>query len=636
MLIETNTTNGGVRVAVPAFNMGQALEGDPDRSPSADLRSIAQLRMLHSLAQRLNQLNDVLQIGEAITAELRTVIDYHNCRVHLVNDEGDKLLPIAFRGELSEYQGETYEALVIPLGAGITGHVATTGRSYYAPNTTDDPTAVNIPGTPDVDESLLVVPLRIGTRVFGTIALAKLGVDQFDQEDLRVLEVLASHASVAIENARLLSRERDAARIAGELLKLSQALTAVHDQQGVLAEALRSIPAIVDCSNVLVYVRSPETWDFEMAAEQGGEPDAPRPPREVEAGVAERFLLDRDKPFVLTKEVLSLVPAQYRTRSEDRAVLIAPLRWEPDGFGVLVIAALSEDGGFSERDLEIARGIADITSLALGSAGRFHELRQAADRLRSLDEMKNMFLDAVSHELRTPLSAVLGIALTLEGEHVQVSEADKRDLLARLVANARKLERLLSDLLDLDRLVRGIVAPNRRPTDVSALVRRVVDACEITGDRTVTVEAEEVVLAVDTAKVERIVENLVVNTARHTPAGSGIWVRVRAQDGGVLIAVEDEGEGVPEELKEAIFEPFRQGPHRSRHSPGVGIGLSLVARFAELHGGRAWVEDRPGGGASFRVFLPGPEDPHPISPARARSGLPAPPPPAYTGRPTQV
>jgi len=152
----------------------------------------------------------------------------------------------------------------------------------------------------------------------------------------------------------------------------------------------------------------------------------------------------------------------------------------------------------------------------------------------------------------------------------------------------------------------------------------------------VTVEAEEVVLAVDTAKVERIVENLVVNTARHTPAGSGIWVRVRAQDGGVLIAVEDQGEGVPEELKEAIFEPFRQGPHRSRHSPGVGIGLSLVARFAELHGGRAWVEDRPGGGASFQVFLPGPEDPHPISPARARSGLPAPPPPAYTGRPTQV
>jgi signal transduction histidine kinase len=68
--------------------------------------------------------------------------------------------------------------------------------------------------------------------------------------------------------------------------------------------------------------------------------------------------------------------------------------------------------------------------------------------------------------------------------------------------------------------------------------------------------------------------------------------------------VEDEGPGVPHELREAVFEPFRQGQTAAPHSPGVGVGLSLVARFAELHGGRAWVEDRRGGGASFRVFLP--------------------------------
>jgi signal transduction histidine kinase len=71
-----------------------------------------------------------------------------------------------------------------------------------------------------------------------------------------------------------------------------------------------------------------------------------------------------------------------------------------------------------------------------------------------------------------------------------------------------------------------------------------------------------------------------------------------------LIAVEDDGPGVPEELREVIFEPFRQGPTSSPHSPGTGIGLSLVGRFAALHGGRAWVEEREGGGASFRVFLP--------------------------------
>jgi signal transduction histidine kinase len=72
-----------------------------------------------------------------------------------------------------------------------------------------------------------------------------------------------------------------------------------------------------------------------------------------------------------------------------------------------------------------------------------------------------------------------------------------------------------------------------------------------------------------------------------------------------LITVEDEGPGMPRELHEAVFEPFRQGPSPSSHSPGAGVGLALVARFAELHGGRAWVEDRKGGGASFRVFLLG-------------------------------
>ena len=104
--------------------------------------------------------------------------------------------------------------------------------------------------------------------------------------------------------------------------------------------------------------------------------------------------------------------------------------------------------------------------------------------------------------------------------------------------------------------------------------------------------------------MERIIENLLANAARHTPPGSRVWVSARREDAGVLLAVEDEGAGVPLELREAVFEPFRQGPGPSEHSPGVGVGLSLVARFAELHGGAAWVEDRPGGGASFRVYLP--------------------------------
>ena len=215
----------------------------------------------------------------------------------------------------------------------------------------------------------------------------------------------------------------------------------------------------------------------------------------------------------------------------------------------------------------------------------FRREREATQRLRNLDEMKNTFLEAVSHDLRTPLTSILGFALTLESSGLDMSPDDALDLVARIAANARKLERLLGDLLDLDRLQRGIIAPQRRPTDLAALVARAVDESDDKGHEIVA-EVAEGSFFIDAAKVERIVENLLSNALRHTPVGTQIWIRAEPTDGGVSISVEDAGPGLPEDLHDAVFEPFRQAPgSSSEHSPGVGIGLSLVRRFAELHGG---------------------------------------------------
>lgn len=231
--------------------------------------------------------------------------------------------------------------------------------------------------------------------------------------------------------------------------------------------------------------------------------------------------------------------------------------------------------------------------------------RDASERLRALDEMKNTFLQAVSHDLRTPLAAILGLALTLENEELGLGESEVRDMATRIAANSRKLDRMVADLLDLDRLSRGIMEPKLQRADIGAIVRALAEQLDVAEGRSVVLDIEPVTILVDPPKLERIVENLLANTVRHTPEGAHVWIRTRAQDGGALITVEDDGPGVPGELHEAVFEPFRQGPSPSSHSPGVGVGLALVARFAELHRGRAWVEDRPGGGASFHVFLPG-------------------------------
>jgi PAS domain S-box-containing protein len=229
--------------------------------------------------------------------------------------------------------------------------------------------------------------------------------------------------------------------------------------------------------------------------------------------------------------------------------------------------------------------------------------REAAARLRALDEMKDTFLQAVSHDLRTPLAAILGMAITLERGDVGLAPEETRELAGRIEHNARRLERQVTNLLDLDRLARGVLTPTFEPTDVGDLVRRMVSESDPSGDQ-VEVSTETVIVPVDAPKVERIIENLLANAIKHTPVGTSVHVTVTGSEHGALIAVEDAGGGVPRELRERIFEEFRQGTDAPQASPGVGIGLSLVRRFAEMHHGRAWVEEREGGGASFRVFLP--------------------------------
>jgi PAS domain S-box-containing protein len=286
--------------------------------------------------------------------------------------------------------------------------------------------------------------------------------------------------------------------------------------------------------------------------------------------------------------------AEYRIRTPDGRTV-----WLHDETTVL----LDDDGA----PVFVQGVLFDITEQKLAEqALRESEQREreAAERLRALDEMKNTFLAAVSHELRSPLTSILGLALTLE-RAPDIEGDDRDDLLARLSANAKKLDRLLKDLLDIDRLNRGIVSPQYRVTDVAALARRTVEHLEALVGREVIVETDPVVMPVDPPKIERIVENLLTNAVRHTDNDRRIWLIVAPHEGGVRITVEDDGPGVPPELRNAIFEPFRQGPSQSPHAPGTGIGLSLVARFAELHGGRAWADERDGGGAAFHVVIPG-------------------------------
>lgn len=297
-----------------------------------------------------------------------------------------------------------------------------------------------------------------------------------------------------------------------------------------------------------------------------------------------------------------------------RASAALPVRVAGEVVGALNVYA-GEPGAMSgstvplleELCVDIGAALERLALVAQLEEARSHlqqdllDQQQLTRELRRVDELKNAFLSAVSHELRTPLTSLAGFARTLREHEDDLRQAERHQLLDRLLVNADRLRVLIDDLLDLDRLARGAFVPHRRRESLFQVARAVVEDLA-TADHLLVLEGDDVEAWVDRAKVERILEHLVVNAQQHTPHGTTCWVRVCDQDGGVALVVEDDGPGVPSELRHSVLQTFRQGadvPVR-----GAGIGLTLVLRLAEVHGGTVDVTERPGGGTRVTVWLP--------------------------------
>lgn len=227
-----------------------------------------------------------------------------------------------------------------------------------------------------------------------------------------------------------------------------------------------------------------------------------------------------------------------------------------------------------------------------------HDVSEA-ERLRVVDAMRKALLLAVSHDLRTPLVAIAEYSSLLEDD--RLDDDQRTTALSRLRSTAQDTLATLNDLLDYERIEHAAMSVRRDDVDVAEVVRRVLDT--ISADQhTVHADLSSTPARVDATIVERVITNLVGNAIQHTPPGSTVWVRCRREPDGVRLVVEDDGPGIPTEHRQTAFELFHRH-HNAGHSGGLGIGLALVRRFAQLHGGYARAEDRPGGGASLQVLL---------------------------------
>jgi diguanylate cyclase (GGDEF)-like protein len=330
-----------------------------------DVRSIAHLKMLQSLTGKLNRLADVREIGDAIAAELRSLVDYHNCRVFVC--DGDELLPVAFLGELSSNTASlSLDLLRTRVGEGITGRCAELGESIVVADAANCEFGRQIEGTHPIEESLLAVPLRYGTRVVGVIVVSKLGLDQFDEDDVRLLEVLAGHAAVAVENASLYDSARREAESATALLEFSRELAAVSGPEEIAEIAVDLAASIIGSSRTVLWLEDDHARLVPKAF-HGVEAEDRVRLATLEIRTAQ--LDHREEPYFSR-------PADYEKFLEDPPLpgvtyAVAPFQLDRR---MGCITAVVSDEDFGERELRLLAGIADQAKLALANAASYEGL----------------------------------------------------------------------------------------------------------------------------------------------------------------------------------------------------------------------------------------------------------------------
>jgi diguanylate cyclase (GGDEF)-like protein len=372
----TSKARGKGRVVV--FDEG-ATERPEGTSAWHDMRSIAQLKMLQSLAGKLNRLNEVRQIGEAIVNELRLLIDYHNCRVYVVDQED--VIPIAFRGELGEYGEERAELLQCKVGDGIAGTVALTGRSILLENARDCDFALPVAGTPDIDESMIAVPLLFGSHAIGLIVLSKLGTGQFDENDLRLLEVLAGQASVALENARLYEAQRrdaetarESAEIASSLLEFGRGLASAEGTDEVLERVVDFAGRSFGGARTSLWLEDPESGLLRARAFSGyGEQRRAHIAGLSVRAEAARAVMEPERTRVLTDGELAAL--HVAGPEEGPRIAVAGFRVDERRHGFLV-AVVPEGQEVEERTMRLLAGIANQAKLAVANALSFEALEK--------------------------------------------------------------------------------------------------------------------------------------------------------------------------------------------------------------------------------------------------------------------
>ncbi len=356
----------------------------------------AQLAVLQAASARLSRAGTVENVGRTVVEETRRIIDYHNARVYLLEPPDDDVVPIAFAGTVGAYERVDFALLRCKLGEGFTGWVALHGEALLIDDANVDPRGSTIPGTDDVDESMLVVPMRYDQQTVGVITLSKLGLGQFDADDLRLLTILADQAATAVESARLLARTQDLAGELRRLLDMSAELSESLDPRQVanlMAGHMARAMGVDECAisywdrvsgrvdslgyYPLLKVAEMEPW-YDVA-------EFPETLRVLER--QEAVIVDAEDPAADQAEV------GLMTRDGNRVLAMLPLIAKGESIGLVELFSRSPMTWDADR-LQLARTMANEAAMALENARLYEDARNLADR----DQLTGFFNHRFLHE----------------------------------------------------------------------------------------------------------------------------------------------------------------------------------------------------------------------------------------------
>jgi two-component system phosphate regulon sensor histidine kinase PhoR len=262
-----------------------------------------------------------------------------------------------------------------------------------------------------------------------------------------------------------------------------------------------------------------------------------------------------------------------------------------------------------DREAELDGSLVVLNARPLPSGGALLVLVDQTE-IRRLEAVRRDFVANVSHELKTPLTSISGYAETILTDRPEPEIA--RRFLETILGNARRMQRLVDDLLDLSRIEAGRWQPEPEHVDVAAATG---DVWSGLADRAgagrvelaIEVEPGADVLLVDPDGLRQVLLNLIDNALRYSPAGGRIVCRSRVAEGGIVLSVSDSGPGIGREHLPRIFERFYRADHsRSRDEGGTGLGLAIVKHLVEAHDGRVWVESERGRGTTVSCWFPAP------------------------------